>query len=247
MTHFLRAKRAFTLMEMILAMAMVAMLAGGMYMSLTIAFKARDIANAAVTPMRSAAITMDLIRQDFESVPPAGPAEDPLVPPTLSGPFYGTAQSGGRDGALLSTVQFHTISRDHLPADVVNPLAEGIRGIELGVRSEGGTSVLVRRVTRNLLAPSLSQPQEEILCRGVRSFTLRYYDGSAWHEEWDSTLLGDALPFAVEVTLEIDKPASQTSSPWFTDAQANAYRVVRVFPLPCAKPVDASQAGGIMQ
>ena len=245
MTHSPRAKTAFTLMEMILAMAMVAMLAGSLFMSLTIAFKARESAQAAVAPMRSAAITMDLIRQDFESVPPPGPAEDPVA---LAGPFIALPQSGGgRDGALLSSVQFHTISRDHLPAAVINPLAEGIRLVELGVRSEAGTNVLVRRVSRNLLAPSLPEPQEEILCRGVRSFTLRFYDGVSWHEEWDSTQLGDVLPMAVEVTLEIDKPASQTASPWFTDAQANAYRVVRIFPLPCAKPIDTSQAGGIMQ
>ena len=247
---------AFTLLEMILSMAMVAVLSGALYMSLTVAFKARDSAEAAVAPMRIAAVTMDLIRQDFESVPPPAPLpEDPaeVAPVALAGPFIGLAQAGGSGGGMTSTVQFHSIGRDVLPPAAVaatgaieNPLAEGIRLIELGVRSDVSPPVLVRRVTRNLLASTLPAPYEEILCRGVRSFFLRYFDGTTWHEEWDSTQLGDVLPLAVEVNLEIDKPSSQGQSPWFGDARAQVYRIVRVFPLACAKPVDLSQAGGIL-
>ena len=86
------------------------------------------------------------------------------------------------------------------------------------------------------------EPQEEILCRGVRSFTISFYDGTTWQPEWDSTLLGDTLPVAVEINLEIDRnPAQpQQSAPLSADA-SQTYRITRVFPLACAKPLDSVQ------
>ncbi|HEV8292326.1 MAG TPA: type II secretion system protein GspJ, partial [Tepidisphaeraceae bacterium] len=67
-------------------------------------------------------------------------------------------------------------------------------------------------------------PEEEILCRNVRSFALRYYDGTQWYEEWDSTQMGDILPLAVQVDLQI-----QTSA----DSQVPLYHASRVFSFVC--------------
>ena len=230
--------RAFTLLEMILAMAMVAMLSGALYMSLTTAFKARDSAQAAVAPMRTATVAMDLVRQDLESVPAPGPAEDPVA---LAGPFIGYAQAGGQGGAMNSNLTFCSIGRDLIVNPIAlaqpQPHAEGIRRIELGVRTDATPPALVRRVYRNLLSQATAEPEEEILCRNVRSFMIRYYDGTAWQPEWDSTLMGDTLPAAIEITLEIDRdPETRDPRP---------YQITRVFPLACSKPYDAAQAGGI--
>jgi general secretion pathway protein J len=256
MTPIRRKHRAFTLLEMILAMAMVAMLSGALYMSLTVAFKARDSAQAAITPVRTANIAMDLVRQDFESVPPPASTDQAAqsttlataaAPNTLAGPFQGVEQAGGAGGAVTSSIIFYSLGRETASLTQDRPLLEGARRIELGVRSEGGQSYLVRRVTRNILAQTVPQPEEEILCRGVRSFIIRYYDGQTWTEQWDSTTVGDVLPAAVEVTLEIDKDASApVKSPWFNDPKTQSYRVTRVFPLACAKPIDETQSGGIL-
>jgi hypothetical protein len=83
---------------------------------------------------------------------------------------------------------------------------------------------LVRRVTRNVLS-SVQQPADEVLCRNVQNFSVRYFDGTNWQTDWDSTALGDVLPYAVEVTLNI------------ADRQ-----ITRIVPLACAKP--AVPAGG---
>ena len=248
---------AFTLLEMILAMAMVAMLSGALYMSLTIAFKARESAQANIAPVRTATIAMDLLRQDLESVPAPGPAEDTAA---LAGPFVGGLQIGqGQSAGTMSSLSFCTVGRDLIAAPAAaqgqvgglaydQPLSEGIRRVELGVRTDLSPPALVRRVWRNLLAQVEEEPQEEILCRGVRSFTVSFYDGITWQPEWDSTLLGDTLPLAVEINLEIDRnPAQPQQSPLLTADAAQTYRITRVFPLACAKPFDPLQSdlGGI--
>jgi hypothetical protein len=68
---------------------------------------------------------------------------------------------------------------------------------------DGSDTVLVRHATANLLAPVAPAPDEEVLCRRVASFNLRYFDGTSWLDTWDSTTQGDVLPLAVEVRLEI--------------------------------------------
>lgn len=43
----------------------------------------------------------------------------------------------------------------------------------------------------------------QLLIIGLKSFALRYYDGSDWQEEWDSRQRG-ALPKMIELTVEVE-------------------------------------------
>jgi len=90
--------------------------------------------------------------------------------------------------------------------------------------------VLVRRVTRNIPPLSITQitPDEEIICRGVSSFTLQYFDGSNWNPTWDSANVEDnTVPVAVQVTLELNPPAGAKPN-------ATPQQFIRVFTLPCS-------------
>ena len=126
----------------------------------------------------------------------------------------------------------------------------GIRRIDLLVAqpmnggATGGQPALVRRITRNLLAPTDPTPDEEVICRGVTEFTIRYYDGFQWTTDWDSTQYGDVLPLAVEVTLAVAGPADPTQVASAAD-QANGnrvtYRTMRTFMLPCRDEAALSQ------
>jgi type II secretion system protein J len=226
-------RHAFSMLELILAMAMVAMLAVTLYMSLNVAVRAKETAAAAVEPMRSAVLAADLMRQDLESVLPPPPSDKVTGNGALSGPFIGTAGSGA------DTLEFCTLGSDGAMED--HPLAEGARRIELGVRTDVTPNVLVRRITRNLLAVTEPEVEEEILCRNVRRFTVRYYDGSAWVDSWDSTAMGDVLPLAVEMTLETLIPGARAAS------EPRVYRMTRVVPLICAKPpTDAAAGQGVL-
>ena len=73
-------------------------------------------------------------------------------------------------------------------------------------------------------------PEEEILCRNVRSFEMKYYDGSAWQDDWDSTTLNNALPLAVSFTIQMDPPGS-------TDPLAKPITITRIIPIPTAAPI----------
>jgi type II secretion system protein J len=223
----LARRRGFTLMELSLAMGMMAMLALTLYMAMTIALRARDSAAANVAPVRAATVAADLIRQDLESVlPPSG---------TLAGPFEGYS-NGGLPNGRSDGVEFYCVGRDIARGD--SPLAEGIRRVDLLVRSDVNPPVLVRDVNRNLLAQADMPAEEEILCRNVRQFALRYFDGTTWQDTWDSTTMGNVLPLAVEMTLDIDVPPQKAGG------QPTPYRIVRVIPLACAKPSDVTGMGG---
>jgi len=234
----IRARRGFTLLELILAMSLAAMLSVTMYASMTIAYRARRTAEAAVQPIRAATMAIDLVGQDLQSVlPPNG---------ILRGPFVGTQQAG--NGATRADiVDFYCLGEDAPPAEQTNPLDQGMRQVELAVRTDVDPPVLVRRVTRNLLSTNQVAPDEEVLCRGVRSLTLRYSDGTAWYDAWDSTKVEDTLPVAIEMTLEVQKdpsrPVAQAApAPVGQATASDVYRITRVMLMGCAQPVDASEA-----
>lgn len=215
-------QRAFTLLELTIAVAMVAVLGLSLYSALAIAFRARDSARAQTAPVREASIALDVVQRELGSVVPA----DGL----LNGPFI--AYSGGSVDAPADTVEFHAFGSDPTAAPD-DPLAEGVRRVQLLLRTDTDPPMLVRRVERNLLATVIDEPQEEILLTNVRGFDLRYFDGEVWLEEWDSTQMGGVLPFAVEVTLELNTPALHDSTRY--------YRITQVIPLSCATaplPVD---------
>ena len=183
-------RSAFTLLEMVLAMGLMTVLAASLYSSLSIAYRAQEAADRAVAPVRRAALAIDAVRSEFLSaLPPTG---------LLAGSFIGEDEKGN-DGDDADTVVFHATGNG---TDNVRP-ASDIRRIELAVDDN---HCLVRRVTGNLLSPETVDPVQTVVCRGVRAFNLTYYDGSDWYDEWDSTTQDNALPMAVEVMLEVDRP-----------------------------------------
>ena len=222
--------QAFTLIELSLSMAMVAMLALSMYTALSVAQLARRNGTANVEQMRAITLAAEVLRHDFESVPPPTG--------TFAGPFVGIRQTGV--GGDADQLEFFTIGQDE-PVAIDNPMSEGIRKIQLLVRSEVNPPVLVRRVIKNLRPTVEPLAEEEVICRNVRSFGVRYFDGLAWQESWDSTTLGDVLPTAIAVTLEVNDPTAAASG---ATPEAAVRKMTRVFPLSCGKPVDPLSAMG---
>jgi type II secretory pathway component PulJ len=207
---------------MLAATAMVAVLAGSLYASLHIAFKARQTASAAAEAVRKCNLTLELIQADLESaVIPSG---------TLAGPFLGSS-SREVPGAVGDATSFYAVVADLEP----RPGAGDVKKIEYSCQlsPEGDQLILVRRLTTNLLAPQTPEPQEEVICRGLSAFVLRYFDGWAWQDNWDSATQSNALPLAVEVSLEWKQPAAGA-----------APRVSRVVLLPCGQDSSGTQTTG---
>lgn len=260
-THIRRG--GFTLLEVLLASLLMSLLAMSLFGTLRIGIRARDTALASVGPARSLQLAMELTRQDLENaMSPTG---------LLAGEFigdYGTEVNGtshlvfysvGRGARVNRAADLGAEAEPDPEWDGTDPTsAAGIHRIELLVRLApelGNQQVLVRRVTRNLLAPVVPEPEEEILCRGVRSFVVRYLDlqNNGWTDVWDTTQDGGPLPFAVEVTLELDRPtgnaALSASGETREAAEGRVYKVTRTFLLalyretPETLATDAQQRG----
>jgi len=208
---------------MLVALAMMGVLAASLYASLHIGFLARRRADAAVEPVRTVGLVMDLLRRDIASaLPPTG---------VLAGPMVGENDATGSSRGDADRLVFHTATGE------MGAGACDVHKVEFAVTpsaDDSDPSALVRRVTRNLLAPAVPDPDEEVLCRSVRAFNLRYFDGADWLDAWDSAQQSNALPVAVEVTVVIDRPAAGVD-------QADTYEQVRVFLFPCYQAPGGQQ------
>ena len=201
-------KRGFTLLELILSSGIVAILMLALYTALHTAYKARLAMNAQAEKVRSARVALDLVEQDLRSIlPPGG---------TFAGPFTGTANE----------IDCYCLSRDY--GQDTNPLADGMRLVDVLMDTSGGAPALVQKVTRNLLPAAAVEPTTEIIATNVTAFSARYYDGADWSDSWDSTEQNDTLPKAVEITVTVRPNLPEP-----------AYSLSRTIPLSCATVSDS--------
>jgi type II secretion system protein J len=211
--------RGFTLLELLIAMTMMSIIAASLYTSMSIGFMAREKAETAVEKGRAAEIAVELIK---------GMLTASMVPNgILAGEFEGEDEQDeyGYDADNLS---FYTA--DYNPVE--DELASDIEKVELemSVREDTEERVIVRKTTTNLLSPRTIDPDEEVLCSGVRALNLRYYDGSDWADEWDSSDNDNALPQAVEITIVLEGPESKADG---NNDEEDLYEFTETIILPC--------------
>ena len=105
--------RGFTLIEVVIASAIMAVIALSLFTALRIGFQARDKALSSVGPARAAEIAMDMVRRDLEAaLPPRG---------TLAKEFFG---QDGPETPGTSAVRFYAIGR--APDTATNGSASGM-------------------------------------------------------------------------------------------------------------------------
>jgi prepilin-type N-terminal cleavage/methylation domain-containing protein len=227
----MRRRRAFTLLELLLAMGLVAMLSLTLYSSFNTAYKAKRTAEATVRPVRAVSVAMELITRDLQNatkpaLPSGTVSPTPIPPPVLSSGFYAGHEGGV--GTEADWLDFHVIGSDAMPN--LGAFSEGIRRVDWGVKNDGSTTLLVRRVTRNILAPIEEEPEEQIIARDVKAFAVKSFDGVDWYEEWDSSLTPtpNQMPLFVQVDLTVGLP-EQTSN-----QQPRLYHVSQLVQIPTA-------------
>ena len=210
-------RKGFTLLEVLVAATMTALLTGGLYAALAATFKAYRNSNEEVGNFRRAELAADFICAELRSAAvPNG---------ILAGTFMG-ADGAGADARDSDTVSFYRIA-DATDQDVCQG---DIMQVELAREpsSQGAGMDLVRTVRRNLLAQVQYDMPGEVLCRNVAALNFRYFDGVSWLDSWDSTTVENSLPLAVEVDLTLADD-EQTSA----GAPAE-YRTIHVLWLPAS-------------
>lgn len=246
----------FTLIEVLLATAIVALLAATLGVALHIAFRARRSAAEGLDAARAARLAMEAVGRDLQAAArPTG---------ILQGPFIATDASGdaGRDSdsvvftragvALrpaagtgdIAEVTLTLVRSSEWQASSASARAVGAgrdaSGAVLPADDSGDAYVLVRRENRHPLA-TVTQPEpDEVLCRHVRSFKLRYYDGTNWGDAWNSTGQNNLLPLAVEVTLTVAPADAGAGS---GAGAAPSVTLTRVFRLPCGDLANTTTTG----
>jgi prepilin-type N-terminal cleavage/methylation domain-containing protein len=221
--------KAFTLLELLVAMVLMVVAAACLYTALYTGFRARRSALLAVEPTSLAINAIELLKQDIYGVlPPSG---------VLAGAFLGT-DSIGIKGVDADSLEFYTT---HIYADEDNP-AGGLGKIELVLEEDTDYDEadyrLVRRVTTNLLAPRVIDAEEQVLCRSVTSLNLRYFDGESWLDEWDSTADANSLPLAVEIEIQIRQGQTDEAD------ESQQRRLVQSFAIPCGIAAQEEQDSG---
>lgn len=224
-------QRGFTLLEVILSMAMVAIIAASLFASLYTGYRARESATATMDPARAVHVALEMIGKDLEcAMPPTG---------VVAGTFIGTRNIPGT--GFADTLEFFRPAPLAIALDT-DARVQSVQRIDLALITLTGDRLpsLVRGVTSNLLSPVTMEPEPEVLCRHVASFGLRYFDGALWQEAWDSTTLGNVVPAAVQVHIRVEWPVRRSTTP-------TIYEATRTFVLSCAQPpvtTDASTTGG---
>jgi len=192
---------------------MTAVLAGSLYATLHTAYRARASAVSVVERARRGEAAFERTRADLASaVVPRG---------ILAGVFLGEDGLDGL-GRPADVLMFYTTTC----GPTFPEGAADILMVEYACEpvEEGGKPVLLRRVTRSLLATATPEPEEGVLCRDVLGLDLKYFDGMDWQDVWDSSAQDNVLPRAVEVTLLL----ADEQSP------GGVREINRIYPLPCS-------------
>jgi hypothetical protein len=223
-------------------MSLMVVVSSCLYTALYTGFRAYHSAQAAVDPTSQAVNAIELLKQDISGVLPPGNS--------LAGAFIGT-DSGGVKGVDIDSLEFyttHVYANDAQPAGLTvstqsvgqtanTPLVGGIGKVDLlleeDTEAKDGTYLLLRQVATNLLAPNQIEANEQVLCRGVVSMNLRYFDGSGWVDGWDSTTDSNSLPLAVEIDLQIAHKDKHTK-------ELQKRRLVQSFAIPCQTATTAT-------
>ena len=194
--HPLQSVRAFTLIEMMLAIGIMAMVIAAMNAVFFSALRLRDHAASAVDAALPAQQATEILRRDLQgAMAPGG---------VLAGDF----KVGGVSEPNMSQpveIEMYTSTgtlRATEPWGDIQMVTYELK--PSATRSATGSKDLIRSVTRNLLSTTTPAPEDQWLMSGVQDLHFSCYDGTQWQDSWDTTSSNTNLPLAVRVRIQLD-------------------------------------------
>jgi type II secretion system protein J len=214
-------RRAFTLIELVLAMAGCALILTAIYGVFSRGIHLRDHAMARTRDSRVKARALSVLRNDLRNARVSGGT----LAISLTGSVSG--QSSNFPGYLKFTTTTATDDLD-LPS---GDLQQVEYYVTTDPEAQGGRAgLLVRTVDKDLLAPVQTTPPEEPLLAGVQSMEITFFDGTDWQSSWEVTEDDTTLPEAVRVRLQMAPetdggplpPPLEVLVPWTTQVATEA-------------------------
>jgi type II secretion system protein J len=191
--------QAFTLVEMILAIGIAAIVLVAINAVFFSALHLREVTQAAVdeaTPLNQA---LDVLRRDLQCAVPPGPNG------ILTGDFKaGTVTSIGM--SLPVAIEMFTATgalHDNEPWGDIQRVTYELK--DSADRTAPGKD-LIRSVSRNLLSTAALDVQDQWLMGGVENIKFSCSDGMQWYDAWDTTDMTSVntnLPAAVRVLIQM--------------------------------------------
>lgn len=185
----LKKRGGFTLIEVLLALALSALLLTAVYWTYFSINRSIDAATEGHEAMETGRSLLELLRRDIRGI---SPGKTPLI--------------GGNeeiDGQKAGTLDFTTTA--HLGRDTHQLTRVGYALVQ----DQDGNKVLIRKQTRNLRDESAEFEMKSELSRIIDTFTVDFYDGTDWIDKWDSRTKG-ALPKQVRITVDIADKKGKT-------------------------------------
>jgi type II secretion system protein J len=191
----------FTLMELLLAMAVSAMVLAAINALFFSAVRLRESVLDAVDNALPLEQALTVVRRDLQGV-----MLSPSTNRVMSGDFrVGEVSSYGLSQNV--NIELYTTTgtlHDNEPWADVQRVTYRLR--DAADRSSGTGKELVRSVTRNLLATITPTPDERVLLANIATLEIECYDGTQWRNTWDSTQQDTNLPVAVRMRILAAEP-----------------------------------------
>jgi type II secretion system protein J len=199
-------KRAFTLIEMILAIGVAAIVLVAANAVFFTALHLRNTTSDAVDAATPVDQALSILRRDLQC------AVTPQANGIMSGGFrIGNVTSTGISDPVAAEIYTATgaLSQNNPWGDIQRVTYE----LKNSNRGAAGSD-LYRSVTRNLLTTATPDVEDQLMIRGVQSVQFSGYDGMQWIDAWDTTDTSSAntnLPVAVRVDIQFTGYDKNTS------------------------------------
>lgn len=202
-------RRAFTLIEMVMALAGCAVILAAIYSIFSRAVHLRDDAMARTREARVRAHAASVLRNDLRNA-------------RISGGTLAATLEGSPSGQSSSFPGYLKFTTTTTPDDLDLPSSD-LQEVEYYVTLDPAatgqkTGLLVRTVDRDLLATVRQTPAEEPLLSGVQAMEVAFFDGESWQESWTYSEEDKTIPEAVRVRLKMDAMSAplEVLVPWIT-------------------------------
>ncbi|VEN72559.1 conserved hypothetical protein [Candidatus Desulfarcum epimagneticum] len=197
-----RAEKGFTLIEIVMAVSIFAILATATLTSFNTISSSSRILNRNIRLTEMANRCLNRMTQDIRAArvsippfysPPRGHEGDDPDPYRLE---------GDEDGDGFSRLRFASLA--HLPVDG-NPVPGIARIVYYVDKGRNGGRVLRRSDRLEPFEPFEKNPHDPVLCEKVLSVRFRYHDGDDARESWDSDSPENQYgsPRAISIELEL--------------------------------------------
>ena len=189
-------RAAFTLLELVMALAASAIILAAIYGVFSRAVHLRDDATARVREARLRTHAASVIRDDLRNALISGSTTATALGSMLTGSQE--SKESSFPGYLAFTTTTGRDADDTPTADVQRVEYYIANDPEAVDRNSG---MLVRTVERTILAQTPETPLQVPLLHGVEKMEIEFYDGSSWQNAWEITETEKTLPEAVRVRL----------------------------------------------